>query len=115
VLVSDSLSPGRVEFGEQFAYARVRLALDAWCGETLIARERAAVRPDAATREAQFGPMTHVATAYVLGDGAPSVTSDMLEVSELARGGWFVRGLAQRASDLDRALSELVERWWSSG
>jgi urease accessory protein UreH len=115
VLVSESLSPGRVEFGEAFAYVQVRLALDAWCGSALVARERALIRPDVSTREAQFGRMTHVATAYVLGSDSPFLRNEALEVSDLARGGWFVRGLAQRASDLDCALSEVTDWWWSGG
>ena len=115
VLCADTLSPGRVAFGEAFAYTRVRLRLDAWCGEACVARERALVEPDAATHAAQFGDWTHVATAYALGgpdDWRPSIV-DGLQASALARGGWLVRGLGRRAADLDRALAALADDWWS--
>jgi urease accessory protein len=109
-LVGEVLSPGRVEFGEVFAYERVRIVLDACMAGRLVARERAVLEPNAALRCAQFGDFSHVATAYVLGHtGRPHTT---LEASELASGGWFVRGLAQRAADLDDALSDLVEGFW---
>jgi urease accessory protein len=130
-LCAETLSPGRVAFGEEFQYGRVRLQLDAWCGEMRVARERATLVPDPALRVPQFGDWTHVATAYVLGnvgeplrgvpagDGAPGDAGNRLahtarcEVSELARGGWLVRGLARRAEDLDRALAEVGGGFWS--
>ena len=116
VLCAETLSPGRLAFGEQFAYARVRLRLDAWRGEVCLARERALVEPCEATRSAQFGEWTHVATAYALGrdEWRPRAVSG-LESSELARGGWVVRGLGRRAADLDRAIAALASDWWSAG
>ena len=115
VLCAETLSPGRLAFGEQFAYARVRLRLNAWREEECLARERALVEPSEATRVAQFGEWTHVATAYALGHDKwrPRVVRG-LESSELALGGWLVRGLGRRAADLDRALAELADDWWAS-
>jgi urease accessory protein len=109
-LVGEVLSPGRVEFGELFAYERVQIALDACIAGRLVARERAVLEPNAALRCAQFGPFSHVATAYVLGHTARPHTS--LETSNLASGGWFMRGLAHRAADLDDPLSELTREFW---
>jgi urease accessory protein UreH len=110
-LCCEVLAPGRVAHGEAFAYSRIALAVDVWCDGRLVARERAVTRPDAATRAVQFGVWSHVATAYVLGDWAPPRV-DSLELSPLARGGWFARGLATRAADLDAALDQLAAKFW---
>jgi len=119
VLVAETLAPGRMQFaGEQFAYASVRLDLDAWCEGELVARERAVVRPDAGLRRAQFGPtFTHTASAYALGPGsAPVVTpgssATAMECSELARGGWYMRALGRRAIDLETTLCDVQASWW---
>ena len=129
-LCAEVLSPGRVSHGETFLYTRVRVALDAFLGGALIARERAVLTPSEETRCAQFGDFTHVATAYVLGakeDGSFGFAQDdnehsgearasmQFKSSELARGGWFVRGVAQRAVDLDDVLRQLNESWWLRG
>jgi urease accessory protein len=117
-LVAEALSPGRVHSGEEFAYARVRLDLDVWCNDSLIARERALLTPDPATRGAQFGPATHTGSVYVLGPGEPPVVDSCevarVGVSELAQGGWCVRALAQRAADLEATLGQLHAQWWNS-
>lgn len=117
-LVGDSLSPGRVQFGERFAYQQVRLDLDVDGAGTRIARERALIRPDAAARRAQWGPFSHVASAYQVGPGKPPdlVPNDDLRVgtSKLARGGWLVRALAHRATVLDDLLTTLSAQWWRS-
>lgn len=112
-LVAEVVSPGRVDFGEAFAYARVRIAFDARIGGVLVARERALLEPSADMRFPQFGVFTHVATAYSLGATEPPDCG--LEKSELAHGGWFARGLAHRAADLDAALSAMSEAFWNSG
>ena len=118
-LVADSLSPGRVQFGECFAYDQVRLDLDVERGGVLLARERAVVRPDPALRGAQWGSFSHVAGAYLLGPGdkpalAPAANA-RVGVSELAHGGWFVRALAARATDLEDILTVLASEWWRAG
>jgi urease accessory protein len=117
-LVADSLSPGRVEFGEHFAYRQVRLDLDVHYAGALVARERASIRPDPALRCAQWGSFSHMASAYLLGPGAPPClpVSDrvMAGATELARGGWFVRALADRASALDELLTDVSVKWWTN-
>jgi urease accessory protein len=117
-LIADALSSGRVQHGEHFAYDRVRLDLDVDCAGTLVARERALIRPDAALRCAQWGNFSHVASAYLLGPGAPPCLpgSDRLRAgtSELAHGGWLVRALANRATALDDLLAELSAGWWAA-
>jgi urease accessory protein len=117
LLIADALTPGRIQFGEHFAYQQVRLDLDVFCAGTLVARERAAIRPDSALRCAQFGPFSHVASAYLLGPGAPPClpASDRIKAgtTELARGGWLVRALADRASDIDDLLANLSVKWWA--
>ncbi|HEV7663538.1 MAG TPA: urease accessory protein UreD [Chloroflexota bacterium] len=117
-LIADVLSPGRVQFGECFAYQEVRLDLDARAGSRPLARERAVLRPDIALRGAQLGAFSHVAGAYMLGPGeAPHVAAGGPDVrigaSELARGGWFVRALADRATTLDQLLAGLSANWWA--
>src|SRR5262249_43170116 len=82
-LIAEVLSPGRVEYGERFAYRQVRLNLDVRRGSVAIARERAAIRPDPALIAAQFGPWTHVATAYVLGPAEPAPEVDFCNTSGL--------------------------------
>jgi urease accessory protein len=115
-LVAESLSPGRVQFGEQFAYRQVRLDLDVSCNSRLLARERASIRPDAGLQCAQLGGFSHVAGAYLLGAGeAPCVAAGegtRVGATELARGGWLVRALADRATALDDLLNGLSARWW---
>jgi urease accessory protein len=117
-LVADSLSPGRIQFGERFAYRQVRLDLDAHCAGALVARERIAIRPDATLRCAQWGNFSHVAGAYLLGPGDPPCLSAddgvRAGATELARGGWFVRALAERATAVDDLLAGLSARWWST-
>ncbi len=117
-LVADALSPGRLKFGERFAYHQVRLDLDAHCAGTLIARERAAIHPDATLRCATWGNFSHVASAYVLGPGeSPALVADarvLVGATALAHGGWFVRALSDRAIALDDVLTGLADRWWSS-
>jgi len=115
-LVADSLSPGRVLFGECFQYRQVRLDLDVTRDNALLARERAVIRPDAALRCAQWGGFSHVLGAYMLGAGdAPHLTPGegvRLGATELAGGGRFVRALADRASTLDDLLIDLSAQWW---
>jgi urease accessory protein len=115
-LVTDSLSPGRVQFGEQFAYRQVRLDLDVWCESRLIARERASIKPDPALRCAQWGSFSHVAGAYLLGPGpAPDLATaggTQVGATALAGGGWFVRALADRATEIDDLLAGLSHQWW---
>jgi len=116
--VADALSPGRVLFGEHFAYDQVRLDLDVHSAGTLVARERAVIRPDPALRCAQWGTFSHVASVYLLGPGAPPrlPPPDRLNAgsTELARGGWLVRALADRATALDDLLAELSLKWWAA-
>jgi urease accessory protein len=118
VLVADALSPGRVEYGESFAYTRVRLDLDVWSGPDLVARERALVQPDPALRRAQFGPATHTGAAYVFGHRPPPIVethgSTRVGQTELARGGWYVRATSQRATEVDDALASMSAAWWQS-
>lgn len=117
VLVADALSPGRAASGEEFAYSQVRLDLDAWYGDRLVARERATVRPDPALRATVFGEATHTAVAYLLGPGesprADEADGDIrVGVSMLAHGGWYVRVLGKRASEVDQVLANLQAHWW---
>jgi urease accessory protein len=116
-LVAETLTPGRVLHGEEFIYRQVRLDLDAWCGNRLIARERALIRPDASLRRAQFGPSSYTASAYVLGGPelppmSPCDTA-LIGTSPLARDGYLVRLLANRAADLEATLGRLHEHWWN--
>lgn len=117
-LIADALSPGRVQFGEYFAYRQVRLDLDAHCAGTLVARERAIVRTDPALRCAQWGCFSHVASAYLLGPGSPPCLPGSAHlrtgVSELAQGGYLVRALATRATAIDDLLAQLSRHWWSA-
>jgi urease accessory protein len=117
-LIADSLSPGRVQFGEHFAYHQVRLDLDAHYAGALVARERAAIRPDAALRCAQWGNFSHVASAYLLGAAEPPVmpASEAVHAgaTELAQGGWLVRALADRAVAIDDLLAGLSVSWWAA-
>jgi urease accessory protein len=116
--VAEALSPGRVQHGEAFLYSRVRLDMDVWCATALIARERALIQPDALTRDAQFGPWTHTASAYLLGGGEPPAVDacdrTRLGISPLARGGHYVRVLASRAADVESTLGRLHDQWWKS-
>jgi urease accessory protein UreH len=116
-LIADALSPGRIQFGEHFAYHQVRLDLDAQYAGTPVARERALIRPDNTLRCAQFGPFSHVASAYVLGPGPPPCLPMSNQVragaTELAHNGYLVRALADRATALDDLLAALSTRWWS--
>jgi urease accessory protein len=116
--VAEALSPGRVQHGEEFLYTQVRLDLDVWCANALIARERALIQPDVLTRHAQFGTSTHSASAYLLGGREPVCVdpSDRthLGMSPLARGGHYVRVLASRATDLESTLGRLHAEWWTS-
>jgi urease accessory protein len=117
LLISDALTPGRVQFGEHFAYQQVRLDLDVHSAGTLVARERAVIRPNPALRCAQWGNYSHVASAYLLGPSpSPCLrASDRIKAgtTELARGGWLVRALADRASDIDDLLANLSVKWWA--
>jgi urease accessory protein len=116
VLLSDTLSPGRVHSGEQFAYRRVRSELDVWRDGLLLARERALVEPDPALRTALFGQFSHVSSAYVFGPARPPCLeagpNTRVGSSELARGGWYIRALADRASTLDELFGQLQAQWW---
>jgi urease accessory protein len=119
VLVGEPLAPGRVLFGEEFAYSRVQLEVDAYCGGRLVARERAVIRPgDASLRTAQFGPAIHTAGVYQLGCGESPVDSGAEGVwvgcTQLAHGGWYFRAVASRAAELDRMLERLAARWWQN-
>jgi urease accessory protein UreH len=116
VLFAEALAPGRVKYGEEFAYSQVRLDLDMWCGLKLVARERALVRPDVGLRSAQFGTATHTAGVYMLGPGGPSIAdlaaNGSVGWTALARGGWHVRAVSNRAAELDDILQRLATRWW---
>ena len=105
VLLAEALAPGRVRFGEQFAFTRVRLDLDVWCEGQLVARERGLVQPDLAVQAAQFGAATHTAGIYMLGEGEPPLDcawgDALLGCTQLARGGWYLRAVANRAATLD--------------
>jgi urease accessory protein UreH len=114
-LIADLLTPGRVQFGECFAYHQVRLDLDVTREAKLVARERAVIRPNQDLHGAMWGKSSHVASAYLLGPGeAPQLANRGPQVgaTELANGGWFVRALADRASDLDDLLIGLSAQWW---
>ncbi len=124
-LVADALTPGRIQFGERFAYHQVRLDLDVHRADSLIARERASIRPDAALRCAQWGNFSHVASAYMLGANEPLLCQTqspsagpgaglLVGATELARDGWFIRALADRASAIDDLLAGLAAGWWTS-
>jgi urease accessory protein len=115
VLLAEALAPGRLGFGEQFAFTQVRLDLDVCCDGQLVARERGVVRPDATMRSAQFGAATHTAGVYVLGEGDPTLdfTCEAAEVgcSPLARGGWYVRAVANQAAAIDALLQRVHANW----
>jgi urease accessory protein len=115
VLLAEALAPGRVRFGELFAFRRVRLDLDVRCEGELVARERGVVQPDQAMHAAQFGAATHTASIYVLGASEPPLdgacSDALVGCTELARGGWYVRALANRAATLDDVLQRLHSRW----
>jgi urease accessory protein len=117
-LIAEALSPGRGQHGEHFAYRQVRLDLDVRYARTLVARERAVIRPDAALRCAQWGTFTHAASAYLLGPGAPPCLPSSQAVkagtTKLARGGWLVRALAERATAIDDLLTDLSVQWWAA-
>lgn len=141
VLLAETLAPGRTRFGEAFSYRSVRLDVDVWSGQEVLARERALIEPDARLRAARFGPATHLTGVYMLGPGAegpaegdpglggqgPLVGGGQVTRaagagpgvrcgrSELALGGWLWRAAGQRAVDLDAWLAELHARWWSRG
>jgi urease accessory protein len=108
VFFSEVLSPGRVAFGEQFAYRRLRLDVDIHSGDSVLARERALIEPQAAALRGMFGPWTHTASAYLLGAPEPPVGVDC---TPLANGGYFVRALATRAETLDATLDGLHAAW----
>jgi len=72
VLLAEVLAPGRLSYGEQFAFTRVQLDLDVWCDGALVARERGLVQPGAAMQAAQFGAATHTAGVYMLGELLPA-------------------------------------------
>ena len=118
VLLAEALSPGRVAFGEQFAFKRVRLDLDVWRESTLIARERGLVQPDLAIHAAQFGAAMHTAGVYILGPSEPQLDvacgDTLVGRTQLARGGWYVRAVANRAATLDTLLQRLHKRWDAS-
>ncbi|MGI9146275.1 MAG: urease accessory protein UreD [Chloroflexota bacterium] len=116
-LVADSLSPGRVQFGERFAYRQVRLELDVHSAGELVARERASIQPCAGLRRAQWGSFSHLATAYLVGPSEPPRPADggdtmRVGATRLARGGWLVRALADRATAVDNLLVDLAAHWW---
>jgi urease accessory protein UreH len=117
VLLGEALAPGRVLFGEEFRYARVRLDLDVWLAGHLVARERASIGSDPVVRAAQFGPARHTASVYQLGSGDPpaewSAADSSLGCTRLARHGWYLRAIANRAVELDEVLDRLVGQWWS--
>jgi urease accessory protein len=117
VLLGEPLAPGRVRFGEEFAYAQMRLDVDVLQAGHLIARERALIRPDATLRAAQFGAATHTAGIYQLGPDEPAIDvipgpTSSVGTTPLARGGWYHRAMSTRAADLDQFVEELVTRWW---
>jgi urease accessory protein UreH len=117
VLLAETLAPGRVRYGEQFAFTQVRLDLDVWRAGELIARERALVRPDPAVHAAQSGPRTHTAGVYVLGPSEREQTIDgpcgdmLIGRTPLARGGWHVRAVSNTAAALDDVLERLYTAW----
>jgi len=114
VLLAEALAAGRLRYGEQFAFTRVRLDLDAFCDGGYVARERGLVQPELA--EHAFGAATHTAGVYVLGPG-PEPTLDaactdaLVGCTQLARGGWYVRAVANRAAALDALLLRLYSTW----
>jgi urease accessory protein len=115
VLLAEALAPGRVRFGEQFAFSQVRLDLDVWRDAELVARERGLIRRDPAVQAAQFGTATHTAAIYMLGPGEPPLDvicgDTLIGRTPLARGGWYVRALANRAAELDEVLQRLHQSW----
>jgi urease accessory protein UreH len=115
-LIAEALTPGRLRFGEAFAYRQVRLDLDARRAGVLVARERAVIRPEIDPPCARFGRFTHVASAYFLGGTAAPNVSDtggiLVGRTELAAGGWLVRVVADRAAAIDCLLRRLSTEWW---
>jgi urease accessory protein len=117
VLLAETLAPGRVSYGEHFAFTQVRLDLDVRREGELVARERALVRPAAAVHAAQFGGATHTTGVYALGPGEVEPELDQacgdirIGRTPLARGGWYVRAVANRAAALDEVLQRLATQW----
>ncbi len=113
VLLAETLAPGRVRYGEQFAFTQVRLDLDIRREGALVARERALVRPESGVHAAQLGAATHTTGVYVLGPGEADQVIDepcgdvLIGRTPLARGGWYVRAVSSRAAALDEVLERI--------
>jgi urease accessory protein len=116
LLLAESLAPGRVRSGEQLAFCQVQLNVDVRSGGgELLARERSLIKPDPAVQAAQFGPALHTASVYLLGPGEPAIDDCYGDArigrTALARGGWYVRAVANRAASIDAVLQRLHADW----
>ena len=121
LLLFEMLAPGRVAFGEAFAYESLDWETDIWLDRELIARERYQLTPANGSLDpirAQF-PQAYYASCFVV---SPRLTSESecweaidalhgaevwIGCSALARGGWTIKLVTNGSIALRNALSQV--------
>lgn len=118
MLFFELLTPGRVAFGETFAFDQLDWETDIRYGETLIVRERYSLSPTGPSLyplRARF-PHAYHANAFVIGETLTASAScwpllqalhgeDLwLGYSRLTQGGWVIKLLARDSLALRRGL-----------
>ena len=117
----ESLAPGRVAFGESFAFRELTWETDVWHGPTHIARERYRLTPESESVRTLRGvfPDAYYASGFVV---SPRLTDDhpcwrrlhdlhtpeaWIGCGRLGQGGWVIKCLASGSVILRRMLSTI--------
>ena len=128
LLFFESLAPGRVAFGEAFAFHELNWATDLRCAGELVARERYRLTPDGEavrTLRAAF-PEAYYASGFVvsprLDDRHPCwerlhalhTPEAWVGCGRLARGGWVIKCLAAGSVALRRVLNTVRQELYTA-
>ncbi len=119
LLFFESLAPGRVAFGESFAFQEIAWETDVWHGEAHVARERYRLAPESESVRTLRGifPEAYYASGFVLSprltDAHPCwqrlhdlhASDAWIGCGRLAHGGWVIKCLADRSVALRRTLA----------
>lgn len=121
MLFFESLAPGRVAFGESFAFRELAWETDVWHASTHVARERYRLTPDGESVRALRAvfPNAYYASGFVL---TPRVnethpcwqrlhdlhtTDSWVGCGRLTSGGWVIKCLASGSVALRRTLQSI--------
>lgn len=118
LLFFESLAPGRVAFGESFAFRELQWETDVWSGGAHVARERYRLTPESenvSTLRAVF-PDAYYASGFILTPGLDEshpcwqrlhdlhASDAWVGCGRVARGGWVFKCLAAGSIALRRTL-----------